>query len=63
MEWVGEDNIASFVGSHTILGPVVSSLIGLIPNCGASVIITELYLNNANLWKVKVIVLYLFDFE
>ncbi len=31
----------------SIFGPFVSSLIGLIPNCGASVIITELYLNNA----------------
>ena len=28
-------------------GPFISSLVGLIPNCGASVMITELYLNSA----------------
>ena len=43
---VGEDNIANFIGNHTILGPVVSSLVGLIPNCVASVIITNLYIEN-----------------
>lgn len=44
VEWVGEDNIATFVGNHAILGPVISSLIGLIPNCAASVILTNLYI-------------------
>ena len=29
-----------------ILGPVIASLIGLIPNCAASVIITNMYLEN-----------------
>lgn len=46
VEFVGQDNIANFVGNHTILGPVVSSLVGLIPNCAASVIITNLYIQN-----------------
>lgn len=46
VEWVGEDNIATFVGNHAILGPVISSLIGLIPNCAGSVIITNLYIQN-----------------
>ena len=46
VEWVGEDNIATFVGNHAILGPAISSLIGLIPNCAASVIITNLYIQN-----------------
>ena len=46
VEKVGEDNIENFVSSHTILGPAISSLIGLIPNCAASVIITNLYINN-----------------
>ena len=31
---------------NNILAPFISSLIGLIPNCGASVILTELYLSN-----------------
>ena len=46
VEWVGEENITTFVGNHTILGPAISSLIGLIPNCAASVIITNLYIQN-----------------
>ena len=46
VEWIGEDNIATFVGNHAILGPAISSLIGLIPNCAASVIITNLYIQN-----------------
>lgn len=46
VEWVGEDNIATFVGNHAILGPAISSLIGLIPNCAASVILTNLYIHN-----------------
>ena len=46
VEWVGEDNIATFVGNHAVLGPAISSLIGLIPNCAASVIITNLYIQN-----------------
>ena len=46
VEWVGEENIATFVGNHAILGPAISSLIGLIPNCAASVIIANLYIQN-----------------
>ena len=46
VEWVGEENITTFVGNHAVLGPVISSLIGLIPNCAASVIITNLYIQN-----------------
>ena len=46
VELVGEEIIASFVESHSILGPAISSLIGLIPNCAASVIITNLYVQN-----------------
>ena len=46
VEFVGEESIASFVGNHTVLGPIIASLIGLIPNCAASVIITNLYIQN-----------------
>ena len=31
----------------TVFAPFISSLIGLIPNCGASVVLTELYLKDA----------------
>lgn len=46
VEFIGEDNIASFIGNNIILGPILLSLIGMIPNCAASVIITNLYIQN-----------------
>jgi peptidoglycan biosynthesis protein MviN/MurJ (putative lipid II flippase) len=32
--------------NNKILGPVIASLIGLIPNCASSVIISQLYVEN-----------------
>lgn len=46
VEFVGEDNIANFVGNYEVLGPVISALVGLIPNCASSVIISNLYIQN-----------------
>lgn len=46
VECIGEENIANFVATNSILGPVFASLVGLIPNCAASVIITNLYVEN-----------------
>ena len=43
---IGEEHISGFLVNQPILGPVISSLIGLIPNCASSVIITEMYLQN-----------------
>lgn len=46
--YFGEENILNTILlQNTLFGSFVTSLLGLIPNCGASVIITELYLNNA----------------
>lgn len=45
-EYVNKDLISKLFLKNTILAPFISSLIGLIPNCGASVILTELFLNN-----------------
>ena len=45
--YVGEDFLSKIFLKDTIFGPFITSLIGLIPNCGASVVLTELYLNNA----------------
>ena len=45
--YIGEDFLSKLFLKNTIFGPLVTSLIGLIPNCGASVVLTELYLNNA----------------
>lgn len=45
--YIGEDFLSKIFLKNTMFGPFITSLIGLIPNCGASVILTELYLNNA----------------
>lgn len=42
---VGEETISSFLRGRTILGPVLAGVIGLIPNCAASVMIAELYID------------------
>ena len=46
VHFVGEDTIAGWILNKPVIGPVIASLIGLIPNCAASVIITNMYLEN-----------------
>lgn len=46
IELIGEDTIANFISNNAILGPVVAGIIGLIPNCASSVILTELFIEN-----------------
>jgi len=41
---IGEDVFANFFVTHKFWQPFFAALIGLIPNCAASVAITELYL-------------------
>lgn len=41
---VGEDNIASFLSSNRALSPLAAVLVGLIPNCVSSVLLSELFL-------------------
>ena len=43
--YIGEDNVSHLLLHHNILTYFLSSLVGLIPNCAGSVIITELYLS------------------
>ena len=43
--WVGEDVIGSVILNRPVIGAVIAGLVGLIPNCAASVIITQLYLD------------------
>lgn len=43
--FVGEDTLSSFLLGVRPLQPVLAAVFGLIPNCAASVVLTELYLN------------------
>ncbi|MCI7768302.1 MAG: arsenic efflux protein [Oscillospiraceae bacterium] len=45
--FAGEDNVASFLNNMGIWQPFAAALVGMIPNCAASVIITELYANGS----------------
>lgn len=40
----GEEQISEFLSGHALLGPFFAAIVGLIPNCAASVLITEMYL-------------------
>lgn len=43
--FISEDSIKKLFLSNYVIGSFLSPLLGLIPNCAASVILTELYLN------------------
>ena len=47
VEGVGEDVFADLLGSMGFFQPVVAALVGLIPNCAASVLLTQLYVEGA----------------
>ena len=44
--FIGEENISNLILNMPIVGPVIAGIVGLIPNCAGSVIITQLYLSN-----------------
>ena len=45
IELIGEDKLAVLLKTSPVVSHILAGLIGLIPNCAASVIITELYLD------------------
>ena len=44
MAFIGEDALASLLAGAPIAGTIATAVIGLIPNCAASVVIAEMYL-------------------
>jgi len=42
---IGEDTLKSVITSNPVMGHILAGIIGLIPNCAASIIITELYMS------------------
>ncbi len=44
---VGEEKFAAFMHGNRFLQPFIAGLVGLIPNCASSVVLTETFLNGA----------------
>lgn len=44
--YIGENNIKHLFDKTNFFTPFIAGLIGLIPNCGSSIILTELYITN-----------------
>ena len=42
--WIGEDVLSGVILNRPVIGTMIAALIGFIPNCAASVVITQLYL-------------------
>ena len=47
IHFIGEDTISGLLLSGSVFQPFLTALIGLIPNCAASVIITELFISGS----------------
>ena len=45
IELVGEENIKTVVLNRPVLGSILSALVGLIPNCASSVVLTSLFVD------------------
>lgn len=44
--WLGEEAIEKLLLKNSLFTPFIASFIGLIPNCAASIMLTELFLNH-----------------
>lgn len=45
IEMVGTDALSNFILNKPVIGEILAGIIGLIPNCAASVVITQLFLD------------------
>ncbi len=43
---VGENALSNLILDKKVIGPLLAGIVGLIPNCASSVVITQLYLSN-----------------
>lgn len=43
--WIGEDVLGNLILNRPVAGELVAALVGMIPNCASSVVVTQLYLN------------------
>lgn len=43
--WIGEDVLGGLILNRPLIGTLLAGLVGLIPNCAASVVVTQLYLS------------------
>ena len=47
VELIGEEKLCEFMLTDSIFQPLITALIGLIPNCAPSVILAQMYINGA----------------
>lgn len=45
VEWIGEDTLYAFVTNHPNQSVVVSTVVGMIPSCASSILLTTMYLD------------------
>lgn len=45
IELVGEDTLSGLLLNRPVVGPLIAGIVGLIPNCASSVVITQLFLS------------------
>ena len=44
--FIGEDALGNFISSlPVVVGPLATALVGLVPNCASSIVITQLYMS------------------
>ncbi len=43
--FIGEETLGNVILNRPTIAPLISTIVGLIPNCAASVVLTQLYLN------------------
>lgn len=47
IELLGEERLTALIITKPVLGELIAGIVGLIPNCSASVLLTDLYVENA----------------